>query len=114
MARIGYRPNNKIDRNEQITLLHVDYVPQSDGTRRQTSIQKVVWAAVRSVGGHEYAQAALSGRKPQLMAVVSAYDYNGASQFIYDGITYTIYRNYKTTDDAVELYAERQAGNHAS
>ena len=57
--------------------------------------EKPVLCDVLSVGRNEHYQAASHGLKPELVFVVSRWDYEGEKEVVFEGKNYTVLRTYE-------------------
>lgn len=70
-----------------------------------------VLAEVRSVSRNEFFQGRQGGITPDMVFIVSTFDYQGEKIVKYNGTRYAIYRTYDgNDDDKVELYAQVDGG----
>lgn len=97
-----------------IDLIGVSKQEQDDfGVWRETATSRTVFAKLSSVTRNEFFQAGQMGLAPEYVFSVFSAEYQGEKTLVYNGNRYGIYRTYLTSDDYVELYAERKAGVNA-
>lgn len=81
------------------------------GNQIAATSKREVWARLESVSRAEFAAGGEQNLKPELMAVVCQFDYEGEEEAEYNGNKYRIYRTYAPLDsDRIELYLTRRRG----
>ena len=100
-----------MDRSTVITLVADTRVQDDNGVWRD-GVRKTrdVFAQVDSVTRSEFFDGGQNGLKPEYRFTLFFGDYEGESELIYNGVTYSIYRSYYGRRDDVELYVEKKAG----
>lgn len=76
--------------------------------------KKEVFCECHNITRNEFFEAGRNGLNPQFEFTVFAGDYDGETVCEYHGLTYSIYRTYKTDDDYIELYVERKGGTNGA
>lgn len=98
-------------RSDIAELISITNTPNEFGGWEEASVlRRPVFCKIESVTRAEFFEAAKTGLKPEFRIVVFSGDYNGETECIYNGKTYSIYRTYHGNGDDVELYVEEKAG----
>lgn len=75
--------------------------------------KREVFARLESVTRAEFASGGEQNLKPELMAEICRYDYEGEEEAEYNGNKYRIYRTFTPLDsDRIELYLTRRRGSY--
>ena len=103
-------------KNDIINLIVVKKTPDQDGFEQETQIPTEVFADIRSIRSTEFYQAAHEGISVKIAAAINVDDYETAavvdeitqkktypSLVDYEGTTYRIVRDYKTSKLRMEL-----------
>ena len=77
----------------------------------RTPVEKQVFANKRSVSQTEFFNGGQGGLRPQYQFEIRLSEYNGESELIFDGKTYSIYRVYEKGEN-IELYCEIRVGDN--
>lgn len=100
-----------MDRSTTVTLVSYTRTQDNDGIWRDTvKTTRDVFAQVDSVTRAEFFSGGQNGLRPDLKFAMFYADYEGESELIYEGKTYSIYRSFYGRGDVVELYTERKVG----
>lgn len=99
--------------DDELTLLSYGRTQDALGRWIESDpVRATVFCKVNSVSRQEYFQGGRTGLNPEYEFTVAAIDYSGQRECVYHGLTYAIYRTYRTDDDYMELYAERKGGTN--
>lgn len=100
--------------DDVITLLSVErWETDAVGNQKAQVSFREVFAHIESVTRAEFRAAGEQNLKPELMAELCRYDYEGEEEAEFQGTRYGIYRAYCPPDsDRVELYLTRRRGTH--
>ena len=99
--------------DDVLTLLSYTRTQDATGIWRETlSSQRTVFCKVNSISRNEFYEGGRSGLNPEFEFVVAAVDYAGERECVYHGLSYSIYRTYRTNDDYMELYVQRKGGSN--
>lgn len=98
--------------DDVITLLTVlEWTVDGVGNQTAKVVEREVWARIESVTRAEFSAGGEQGLKPDIMAVICRFDYQGEEEAIYSGVRYDIYRTFAPSDsDRIELYLTRRRG----
>lgn len=91
---------------ETIDLVSVTREQNEIGDTIDVETSKRVYASRKSVRQSEFYQAMASGLKPELMFLISVFDYNNEKTVIYNGDRYSVIRAYVTESDHMEIVCE--------
>jgi SPP1 family predicted phage head-tail adaptor len=96
--------------DDVLTLISADsWEIDNVGNQIAATSKREVWARLESVSRAEFAAGGEQNLKPELMAVVCQFDYEGEEEAEYNGKKYRIYRTYAPLDsDRIELYLTRR------
>ena len=96
--------------DDVLTLISADsWEIDNVGNQIAATSKREVWAKLESVSRAEFAAGGEQNLKPELMAVVCQFDYEGEEEAEYNGNKYRIYRTYAQLDsDRIELYLTRR------
>ena len=100
-----------MNRAKKITLLTNTYTKDDLGQLIPTVEEKTIFALVRSASQSEFFNAGEKGFKPDKVFDVLVTEYDGQTELVYDGQTYSVYRTYDREDARVELHAEKRVGD---
>lgn len=96
-----------------ISLLTSTTTKDDYGVRKESFTKKDVFCKVKSVTRTEFFSAGRNGLNPEYVFEMFAGDYSGERTVKYDGVTYAIYRTYKSEgSDYIELYAQTEGGTN--
>lgn len=100
-----------MDRSTVITLISDTRTQDDNGVWRDGArTSRDVFAQVDSVTRSEFFAGGQNGLKPEYRFTLFFGDYDGESELVYNGVTYSIYRSYYDRNDDVELYVEKKVG----
>ena len=96
--------------DDVLTLIVADdWVTDGIGNQIATTSEKEVFARIESVTRAEFAAGGEQNLKPEIMAVICRFDYEGEEYAEYSGKSYRIYRTFAPQDsDRIELYLTRR------
>lgn len=93
----------------ELTLLSSQIISDSIGVQKNTPTQKVVpIIKVEDIYSNEFYQANEQGLKLELRVKISAINYEGEKELIYNGIYYCVVRTSTPNIDEVVLICERK------
>ena len=100
--------------DDVITLIrHTQAVEDEYGIRQPSGPDKTeVMCRVDSVTRDEFYSGGRNGLNPEFRMVMFHGDYDGQRIVEYHGETYAVYRTYRTDDDYIELYVQREGGTN--
>lgn len=98
--------------DDVLTLISADsWEIDNVGNQIAVTSKREVWARLESVSRAEFAAGGEQNLKPELMAIICRFDYEGEEEAEYNGNKYRIYRTYAPLDsDRIELYLTRRRG----
>lgn len=99
-----------MDRSSTITLIKETYTKDDIGQSVPQEVKRTVFCQIESISRQEFANAGALGLKPELRADIFFPEYEGEKIAEVDGYRYSIYRVYRTKNEKLELYMERQGG----
>lgn len=82
------------------------------GVTRKTYTSREVMCRVDNVTRTEFFDGGRSGLNPQFRFTMFHGDYKGESLVEFEGLTYAVYRTYRSDSDYIELYVERRGGTN--
>lgn len=100
-----------MDRSTPIYLCTETWSRDDYGVNQKEETFRKVYANVRSVTMSEWFEGGRNGLNPEFRMTMFSGDYQGETIIKYNGVRYTVYRTYITTNDMIELYVERREGN---
>lgn len=101
--------------DDMIALIRRETRRDEKGVEREyTASYHEVYCRVKSISRQEFFQAGEAGLTPTFLFEIHPRDYEGEDTATYRGETYSIYRTYEKSADVMELYVQREAGNHAN
>lgn len=99
-----------MDRSNILTLIKETYHKDPIGQNIAHETERKVYCNIQSVSGTEWFDGSRNGLNPQYKVTMFKFDYEGELIAKYKNVRYSIYRNYETRDDNIELYLEKKAG----
>ncbi len=81
--------------DHELILIKTEEAENDLGDPITIRAEKPVLCDVLSVGRSEHYQAAAHGLKPELVFVVSKWDYQGEKEVVFDGERYNVLRTYR-------------------
>ncbi len=96
--------------NKIVELISVSYTQDSIGQQTELKTFRRVYAKLKSVPQSEFFSAGQSSIKPSGVFIVRTAEYKGETKLKYNGLIYSIYRTYNTTNEMTELYCEVRKG----
>ena len=97
--------------NETIFLISHEYDEDEIGQQIETDTQREVFCDIKSIQQNEFFRAGQNGLKPEFVAEVHSFEYDGETEVLYNGEKYSVYRTYyRKSDDKTELYLTEKAG----
>lgn len=100
-----------MDRSETINLISSSWIKDKNGVNRKIETSRTVYCNVSSVSQSEFFQAGQMGLKPEYRFTMFFYDYLNEEIIEYNGTRYTVYRTFHSSNDLIELYTNKVAGN---
>ena len=101
-----------MDRSAVIYLLTPVYTQDAKKIQTVTYTPRLVYVNVSSITLSEYTEGVRIGLNPEFRFTMFSPEYHGEKELTYNGVTYTIYRTYRGSNETLELYAERKQGNN--
>lgn len=101
-----------MDKSDVIMLLNINLVADEYGVERKQTTSREVYCQVDSVTRSEFFEGGRNGLNPEYRFRVFEGDYQGESELVYCGKTYSVYRTYCGRNDVLELYVERKGGTN--
>lgn len=99
-------------RDVSCKLLSTKIVQNEIGVEQEVNEEKEIpIIKVEEIYSNEYYEANQAGYKPTLRLRISALNYNGETELIYNRITYTVIRPTEPYPDEVVLVCERKIKN---
>ncbi|MEK5081150.1 phage head-tail adapter protein [Solibacillus sp. FSL W7-1436] len=77
----------------------------------KTPYERQVFANKRSVSQTEFFNGGQGGLKPQYQFEIRLSEFNGESELVHEGKTYSVYRTYENGEN-IELYSEVRVGGY--
>lgn len=99
-----------MDRSDTVKLIGETHVQDANGIWQRETSSRCVFCQVDSVTANEFFEGGRNGLNPEFRVTMFRYDYEGERLLEYEGNTYAIYRTYRSRNDEIELYVERQGG----
>lgn len=98
--------------DDVLTLIRQkDAVEDEYGIMQPSEWEKTeVFCQVHSITRAEFFEGGRNGLNPQYRFTMFHGDYSGERLVEYEGETYAVYRTYRTDDDYIELYVQREGG----
>ena len=94
-----------------ITLVSQQYTKDKYLVQQTTPNKTNVYAKVESISQSEFFAAGNEGIKPAYkFSEVKADEYHGEKEVEYKGVSYAVYRTYRTREDVLELYVTQKVG----
>ena len=103
-----------MDRSDVLTLISTEKTQDDYGIWKNTETPHDVFVQVDSITRAEFYEAGRNGLNPEFRFRMFAGDYNGEAICAFNGLRYSIYRTYKTRNDLIELYVEREGGTNGA
>lgn len=99
--------------DHELTLIEQQFIEDEIGNQIPVLPEAgiAVLCRLKSVGRHEFYNAAVTGLRPELVFVIHNYEYNGAKKVFFEGIRYNVLRTYATGFEELELTCERIAAD---
>lgn len=99
-------------KDDVITLVAITPTGNFDeyGQEITAETTRQVFCKVTSATRAEYFEARQTGLEPEFVFTTQPCNYAGETVVIYESVRYSIYRTYRRTADALELYAHKQVG----
>lgn len=101
-----------MDMSDVLTLVKVTNTKNKNGVFIKTRTERDIFCQTDSVTASEFFDAGRNGLNPEFRFTVFFGDYEGETECIYHGKSYSIYRTYRARTDVLELYAERKGGSN--
>ena len=95
-----------------ITLMTSVVTRDKYGVEGETFTPRDVFCKVDSITRAEFYQAGRNGLNPEFKFTIFAEDYQGERVCKYNDASYAIYRTYRTDNDYMELYVQREGGTN--
>jgi len=92
--------------SETIYLVSVTREQNEIGDTVDVETKRRVYASRKSVRQSEFYQAMSNGLRPELMFLISVFDYNNEKTIIYNDERYSVIRAYVTESDHMEIVCE--------
>jgi SPP1 family predicted phage head-tail adaptor len=93
-----------------IYLITEEYEQNEIGVMVPTQTKTKVFARITSVTGQEWFEGGRNGLNPQFRAEVYPFEYQGEEILEKDGVMYSIYRTFQSSEKTLELYCEKRKG----
>ncbi len=103
-----------MDKSDVITLLNTRLVPDEYGVERKQTTSREIFCQVDSVTRSEFFEGGRNGLNPEYRFRIFEGDYQGETEAVFRGRTYSIYRTYHARNDVLELYVERKGGSNGA
>ena len=103
-----------MDRSDILTLITISQTQDEFGRWQKTETPLDVFVQTDSISQQEFYEAGRNGLSPEFRFRMFAGDYDGQTVCEYNGLRYAIYRTYKTRNDVMELYVEREGGTNGA
>ena len=95
---------------EKIGLVSEVYSKDEYGMDVVTETVKNVFAKIDSISSREFFSAGQNNIKPEFKLTVTPTEYGGEKIVTLSGQRYSVYRTYRASENALELYVERKTG----
>lgn len=97
-----------------ITLIKTVLVADEYGVERKQKTEREIYCQVDSVTRSEFFEGGRNGLNPEYRFRIFEGDYQGETEAVFHGLTYSIYRTYHARNDVLELYVERKGGSNGA
>lgn len=99
-----------MDRSEVCFLITTTHTRDDNGIMQASETEQRVFCNVQSVSASEWFEGGRSGLNPAYRFTMFEPDYNGQEIVRFNGVRYAIYRTYRTKDNMIELYVQKEGG----
>lgn len=99
-----------MDRSEVCFLITTTHTRDENGIMQASETEQRVFCNAQSVSASEWFEGGRSGLNPAYRFTMFEPDYNGQEIVRFNGVRYAIYRTYRTKDNMIELYVQKEGG----
>ena len=97
---------------DEITLIAYDEHQDEIGNWIKTPVETEAFCSVSSITRAEFFDAGRNGMKPDCVATMRLYDYDGQTEARLNGKHLHVYRTYANKPDMIELHLEETANGN--
>ena len=99
-----------MDRSNICYLISQTFTRDNAGVMKPAEISTQVFCNIQSVTASEWFEGGRNGLNPEYRLTMFEGDYSGQEIVQLDGVRYAVYRTYKTKDNNIELYVQKEGG----
>lgn len=99
-----------MDRSNVCYLISQTFTRDTSGVMQPTEISTQVFCNVQSVTASEWFEGGRNGLNPAYRLTLFEGDYAGQEIVKLNDVRYAVYRTYKTKDNNIELYVQKEGG----